>query len=135
MKSLAEDGLDRQLAELEARVGPVVRSAFGEASLRAGFADDLRASLAAAGPPRRDARTVVLHRLPRRPVWAAVAAGLVGIITVVTLTHTLTPEVDARALVNDMQNAIELVPAGQVRHLVTTYITSPAVQGQTTHHL
>ena len=38
-------------------------------------------------------------------------------------------------MVNDMQNAVELAPAGQVRHLVTTYTTSPAVQGSSTHRL
>jgi hypothetical protein len=63
------------------------------------------------------------------------AAGLVGLVTIMTLAQKLTPEVDARALVNDMQNAIARVPAGQVRHLVTTYTTSPAVQGRTTHRL
>ena len=135
MTSVAGASLDRQLADLEADVGPVVRSAFGEASLRAGFADELRASLAAPGPPGRNVRAWLPRRLPLRPVCAVAAAGLAGLITVAALTQKLTPEVDARALVNDMQNAIELVPAGQVRHLVTTYTTRPAVQGQTTHRL
>jgi hypothetical protein len=135
MTSLAETDLDRQLADLEAAVGRLVRAAFGQASPRAGFADELRTSLAAPGTLRRDGSTWVLRYLPRRPVWAALAAGLVGLVIFLPLAQKLTPEVDARALVNDMQNAVELVPAGQVRHLVTTYTTSPALQGSTTHRL
>jgi hypothetical protein len=96
MKSLAEGELDRQLADLEATVGPLVRAAFGEASPRAGLAAELRPSLTAPGATRRDGHAAVLRWSPRRPLWAAAAAGLVGLVTVMTLLQKLTPEVDAR---------------------------------------
>jgi len=60
----------------------------------------------------------------------AAAAAIAIVLGVGVLAPRLTPQVDATELMNAVQNASEIVPAGSVRHIITSYTMSPAVDGK-----
>jgi hypothetical protein len=100
--------------------------------MRATFPAELRGRLA-----------VAMQEEPRRlgwrerldfGVWPARAGLAVGLAALVALAVPaiypwFTPGVDAHELMNQVQNAGEIVPAGRVRHEATTYSMTPGFPG------
>lgn len=137
--------LDRQIAEDEAVIRPLVQDATRSHEARESFVATLGCDLRAASarPPGRLPRplelTVALRVASpwqgRVMVAAALAVALAGAATLGTLVPRFTTDVNAAQLLAEVQKASIAVPAGQVQHVVTTYTMNPPIDGSSTHTL
>jgi hypothetical protein len=128
---------DRRLAEAEESARSLVHAAAIAEPMRGEFRDDLARQLRAiaprpAAPPAR--LRLGWGWLGFSPTRAGVALALAASLVVAgSIAYPrLTANADASALVNQVQNAAEVVPVGQVRHVVTTFTGYPTPKGSGT---
>jgi hypothetical protein len=137
MSNRSDHELDRQLAEFEERVRPLVQAASPAKPMRAEFRADLARELRATTP-----RPVVSGAGPRlRWGWPRFSPARVGgvlslVASLIVAGSIAYPQMaanaDASALVSQVQDATEAVPVGQVRHVVTTFTGYPEANGSGT---
>ena len=129
---MSKQGSDPHFSDTERRAAALIRATSDVQPMRATFPAELRGRLAVTmqeQPPRLGWR----ERLDFS-VWPARAGLAVGLAALVALAVPaiypwFTPGVDAHELMNQVQNAGEIVPTGRVRHVVTTYAMTPGLPG------